>query len=83
MTGHLKANEDGLELGVYIRLKSSRRSITNLEDKCICKQNRQSFIAFSVANENTGCKTLKMGHISNFLQICLKRERKKRICPNI
>ena len=75
MTNHLKPNQDRLEFGVYIIKKSSRRSIIYLDDIYICKQNRQFYSSY-VANEAIGYKILKMGHISNFLQICLKRNQR-------
>lgn len=83
MINLLKANLDRLELSVHIILKSSRRRITDLEDVHICNENRYSFIALNAASENICCKTLKMRHMSNFFQICLKREKKKQACHNL
>lgn len=77
MANPLKADQDRLELSVYIILTSSRTSITDLEDIPICKQNRHCFVVFNVSNENVGCTALTMGHTSNFLQLRLKRKRKK------
>lgn len=77
MTNHLKANQDRLELWVHFIKKSSRRSITNLEDIYICKQNRHSSIALNVANETIGCKTPKWQHMSNFLQMFEERKEKE------
>ena len=73
-TNHLKPNQDRLEFRVYIIKKSSRRSIIYLEDIYIyiCKQTRQFYSSY-VANKTIGCKILKMGYMSNFLQIFLKR----------
>lgn len=71
-------NQDRLELGVHSIIWKSSRRVIDLEDTLVCKQSRHSIVALNEANEDIGYKTLKIGHMSIFLQISLKREMKKR-----